>query len=1119
MEMGWYMFNGSYNPFVHSGVTSPQSCVILRKGNKLQVTGRVHFTYRDHLPKLVRNIVSQPVIDNMTDAVADADAVSSTPEFDKSVDLEQQRPTPPVESDSGGVEEHKSSEDHFQPSPDDFPEEKRDDVPAPAPSPLVEPAASRAPTKASPPLDAPKSASPLQTMHKHTNELIEKVRATLSQRNSASAHAPASAAEVPTRPRTEIAPSNPSAVVRFFNTGQRVRAYPDSPRPSPAPIPAAAGPTPAAPAPAAMPPPTPTAPAPAAAAPSPAGTRRSSRVVQQPEKFVAEPAVGRGEGKRQTGTFAGSRAMLGSCFTQDGGEFLLRASTGTVVPPQFPGHKCEFDHKSALHASLDDPTSVTDIDALLAAFADDLNTDAGTYARAANYCQETFSKDRAPGAPSRDAFYGQNADVDETLLSAMLDQLYYGTEDCQELVLEVDYSSVVDSESLENTDAAVLAHLSNQEDLGFHKDTAEMLHGTLGRMAQTFTQTPQPTPNETATPPLKIPGSDLKVKLEQYQLADMKGVSKDDQAKMLAAIAKELTDLIKVGCFEVVEMPYNRNAIASRIVLKVKYRADGTYDKHKARLVAKGFMERLGSDFFSTYSPMASLTTARALMAIAVNMRLPVLHSDIPQAFIKSLIDTDIWLKLPNGVKFLDGKGNAHQIVKLVRSLYGLRQSPQLFNKELNRFMHSEGFVQTTADACLFTKTTANGWLLVASEVDDLLVTGTDKKAIEDFRVALVKEYSITDWEPLKSFLGINIQYEIGKRMTLDVEYKLDKLLEAHPMLQNHLKSDKRSEFPFLEEHMAIPDTKPLTEVDKYIQERYASLNGALIYMGITCRPDFTYALAKTSRGMHDPKPRHVIMLKQLLKYAFATKDYALTFDVKPEVFNNLDKVSKTDTALSFIAQSDGDHVRRFHGYADANFANLRDDERKSNTGYCFFLFGCAITWKSKLQPITATSTHEAELIACAAAAYECIWIRKLFQDLGNMFGLAKAPAVNLRSDKRMQDVINADGEYPDPEKFKLDPLWLFNDNLGTTQTINRPETTSMNSRHIDTRYFRIRQHVARQDIRVAYLGTDYNVADFFTKGLTNPKFKDFRHMLGLRSLVSRPVAHFMSFLGLTFGI
>ena len=53
-------------------------------------------------------------------------------------------------------------------------------------------------------------------------------------------------------------------------------------------------------------------------------------------------------------------------------------------------------------------------------------------------------------------------------------------------------------------------------------------------------------------------------------------------------------------------------------MLKVKYFADGTYNKHKARLVAKGFMQRLGVDFFSVFSPMATLTTVRVLLAIAV---------------------------------------------------------------------------------------------------------------------------------------------------------------------------------------------------------------------------------------------------------------------------------------------------------------------------------------------------------------------------------------------------------------------------------------------------------------------------------------------------------------------
>ena len=807
-----------------------------------------------------------------------------------------------------------------------------------------------------------------------------------------------------------------------------------------------------------------------------------------------------------------------SCYVQDGGEFLLRASTGAPSPSQFDCSKVDLDSKSALHATLDDPDSVTDIDQLLATLADDLNIDAGTYESVCHYCQDTLSKPRAKGAPSRCPYYGQNTDVDESLLTAIMDQLLYGTDDCQELMLQVDYSDLKHPKCTEDTEPAVLAFLS---------ETADMLHDTLCRMSHVqraqhedpsvvFEKAKHPAPDVKGKT-TREGDTSLEVKVEEYQLLDMKGVSSDDKPRMIAAIAKELTDLIKVGCFEIVEMPYNRQSIASRIVLKVKYRADGTYDKHKARLVAKGFMERLGADFFSTYSPMASLTTARALMAIAVRMHLPVMHSDIPQAFIKSIIDTDIWLKLPPGVKFMDGKGRSHQIVKLVRSLYGLKQSPQLFNKELNRFMKVQEFTQTTADSCLFTKKTKDGWLLVASEVDDLLVTGTDKAAIEQFRLALVDEYQITDWEPLKSFLGINIQYEVGRRMTLDVEYKLDKLAEAHPMLKHHLQG--KADYPLIEEHMSIPEDKKLTEVDKYIKERYASLNGALIYMGITCRPDFTYALAKTSRGMHDPKPKHVYMLKQLLRYALNTKDFGLSFDTKPAVFKNLENLSKTDSALTFIASTDGDHVRRFHGYADANFANLRDDERKSNTGYCFFLFGCAIVWKSKLQPITATSTHEAELIACASAAYEAIWIRKLFLDLGNIFGLANAPAVNIRTPGQTKDILERDGEYIPIAMFELDPLWLFNDNLGTTQTINRPETTSINSRHIDVRYFRIRQHVQNQDIRVAYLGTDYNVADFFTKGLINPKFSHFRDMLGLRPLASRSTSSLMSFLGLTFGL
>ena len=737
---------------------------------------------------------------------------------------------------------------------------------------------------------------------------------------------------------------------------------------------------------------------------------------------------------------------------------------------------------------------------LLHTLASEFCLDSSEYLLMQSHFDSLLERSRAPGAPSRDDKYGHNCDVNETILTCLMDQWMLGCDNPESVVLQCELPSDITAEERQ---AELLYTNAQCRDIydECHRAAPSSAHGGV---SDVLIPDPSPKPghaesggNEpTKSTTAPKPDYSLKVEVKEYELLDMRDISEDDKPRMLAAIAKEIQDLVATGVFSVVEMPYNRHAISSRIVLKVKYRADGQYDKHKARLVARGFMERLGSDYFSTFSPMASLTTARSLMALAVHHKMSIKHSDVPQAFVKSLLDTDIWLKLPPGVKLIDDDGKAHKIVKLIRSLYGLRQSPQLFNKELIRFMASQGYVQTIADTCLFTKKTDSGWVCVASEVDDLLVCGSDDAEIERFHVALVDEYDVTDWADIKSFLGINIQYDVeAQYMSLDVETKIDKLFDSHAILKGHLKG--KAETPLLEAHMAIPDDAQLkTDVDVYIRDHYASLNGALIYMGITCRPDFTFALSKTSRGMHNPRPKHVAMLRQLLNYAYKHKDMSLSYiGNDPKLFGLLKDVSRSDAALSFSSTSDLQHVQRFTGFADANYANLLDDERKSNTGYVFFMFGCAIAWRSKLQPITAGSTHEAELIACATAALEIVWCRKLLQDIGFAFDLQP---VNLRDTSTIRDCLSDDGISITDEQYILDPLWLFNDNLGTTQTINNPDSTSQKSRHIDTRYFKIRQYVQGQMLRVAYIGTDFNIADLFTKGLTLPKFSKFRYYLGM---------------------
>ena len=118
-------------------------------------------------------------------------------------------------------------------------------------------------------------------------------------------------------------------------------------------------------------------------------------------------------------------------------------------------------------------------------------------------------------------------------------------------------------------------------------------------------------------------------------------------------------------------------------------------------------------------------------------------------------------------------------------------------------------------------------------------------------------------------------------------------------------------------------------------------------------------------------------------------------------------------------------------------------------------MFGRPVSWRSKLQTITAGSTHEAKLIAIGLAANERVWIRKLLLEVGFAVGLSPAlsrpnvgpkPNVSLEDDDTDESSVTSAGYY-------MKPFPLFNDNLGTIQTVNNRDT-SWRTRHLDVKYF-----------------------------------------------------------------
>jgi vacuolar-type H+-ATPase catalytic subunit A/Vma1 len=76
--------------------------------------------------------------------------------------------------------------------------------------------------------------------------------------------------------------------------------------------------------------------------------------------------------------------------------------------------------------------------------------------------------------------------------------------------------------------------------------------------------------------------------------------------------------------WELTNLTTQRKTIRCKWVLKKKFKADGSLDKHKARLVAKRFTQQLGTDFVDTYSPIVKFTSVRIIMSIIAKMDLGV---------------------------------------------------------------------------------------------------------------------------------------------------------------------------------------------------------------------------------------------------------------------------------------------------------------------------------------------------------------------------------------------------------------------------------------------------------------------------------------------------------------
>jgi hypothetical protein len=111
------------------------------------------------------------------------------------------------------------------------------------------------------------------------------------------------------------------------------------------------------------------------------------------------------------------------------------------------------------------------------------------------------------------------------------------------------------------------------------------------------------------------------------------------------AMMEEYNSIMKNDVREVVPRPEGKSVVTSKWLYKLKHVADGSIEKYKARFVARGFSQVEGVNYDETFAPVSRYTSIRAVISIAAEMGWKIHQMDVKTAFLKGLIEEEVYIE------------------------------------------------------------------------------------------------------------------------------------------------------------------------------------------------------------------------------------------------------------------------------------------------------------------------------------------------------------------------------------------------------------------------------------------------------------------------------------------
>jgi hypothetical protein len=467
---------------------------------------------------------------------------------------------------------------------------------------------------------------------------------------------------------------------------------------------------------------------------------------------------------------------------------------------------------------------------------------------------------------------------------------------------------------------------------------------------------------------------------------------------------------------------------------------DGTLNKHKACLCAHGGMQTWGQNYWETYTPAVNWASVWLILAIAKIHGLLSKSIDFVLASPQADLEIPVYMELPIGFDAPEEENCRSYVLKLNKSLYGLKQAGYNWFAKLSNGLQDHGFVQSSIDPCVF----FNHKCIILTYVDDCIIIGDTRNQINMLIQSLHKKnenFILQDEGSIDKYLRVDDRQQDASSFELTQPFLIKGITKFLGI--DNGKTNKK----------LTPVGKPLSNKDlngvpqKYEWEYWGAI-GMLTYLTGSVWPDIAMTVHQCAQFSANPMRLHEQAVMCIGRYLLSTQDRGMTYTL--------------------------DSVKGIEVYVDADFAGgwdpgdaINADNVYSWTGYVIWYACCPIYWQSKLQKEIALSTSEAEYIALLQALRETIPMTSLMKEINVIFPLyVPSPRFVIKVRDDNQSCI----AMAQSSKFS-------------------PET-----KHIAIKYHHFWKLVITQSnpngfLEIEYCSTDNQIADIFTKPIHDDIF------------------------------